>query len=342
MQTPAAPIAPVLGTPENPLTLISSKVAASIDAFFLQVPNIVATVVFLGVVFFAAKYAGKGISALVARKDRPDLASLLGSLVRGTIWIVGLLGAAAILFPSVNPGGILAGLGVGSVAIGFAFKDILQNLLAGLLLVIQRPYKRGDQITVLDYEGTIEHIESRATAIKTYDGRRIVIPNAALYTAPVEVHTAFAVRRDSYDVGIGYGDDPERAVQVFLEAITGLDGIESDPAPEVLPWALDDSYVTLRVRWWTRSLRTNQVHARPKVILALHRAAKANAIDLPFPTTVMLIHDQTEETDGDRAKQREGWPAGEKNPRALRSRNHAGHDEDLESQNNPAQRDGLG
>ena len=317
MQAPVpTETADLVTTPENPITLITSKVSAAIDGFFLQVPNILATAVFLVVIFFVARYLGRLVTRLVAKRDRPDLGTLLGSMTWGMIWIVGLLGAAAILFPSVHPGSILAGLGVGSVAIGFAFKDILQNLLAGILLLIQRPYKRGDQITVLDYEGTIEHIESRATSIKTYDGRRVVIPNAALFTAPVEVHTAFDVRRDSYDVGIGYGDDPEQASRLFLEAIKDLEGVQPEPAPEVLPWALDDSYVTLRVRWWTRSLRTEMVHVRPRVILALHRTAKAHAIDLPFPTTVMLFHDQSEEADGTRARQREGWPsAGASDPR---------------------------
>lgn len=92
--------------------------------------------------------------------------------------ILAVLFAAAIVFPSVNPGGIFATRGVGSVAIGFAFEDILQNLLAGLLLLINRPYRTGDQIVVKGFEGTVEHIESRATLIKTYDGRRVTIPTA--------------------------------------------------------------------------------------------------------------------------------------------------------------------
>ena len=238
-------------TPSDPVGLILSKLAAFSDGFFLQLPNMLVTLVLLVLTWLLARYASRGVKALVTRRGRPDLGTLLGSMTGGIVWIAGILAAAAIVFPSVNPGTILGGLGLGSVAIGFAFKDILQNLLAGLLLLIQRPYKRGDQITVLDYEGTIEHVESRATSIKTYDGRRVVIPNAALYTSPVEVHTAFDIRRDSYDVGIGYGDDPELACRVFLEAIQGLEGVQTEPAPEALLWALDDSYVTVRMRWWT-------------------------------------------------------------------------------------------
>ena len=122
--------------------------------------------------------------------------------------------ACVIVFPSVNPADALATLGIGSVAVGFAFKDILQNLFAGVLLLLRRPFRRGDQIVVKDYEGTVEHIESRATHIKTYDGRRVIIPNSDIYTSPVTVNTAFPIRRDQFDVGIGYGDDVDLATRV--------------------------------------------------------------------------------------------------------------------------------
>ena len=221
---------------------------------------------------------------------------------------------------------IISSLGIGSVAIGFAFKDILQNLLAGILLLINRPYRRGDQIVVKDFEGTVEHIQSRATLIKTYDGRRVIIPNSDVYTSPVMVNTAFPVRRDQFDIGIGYGDKPDRAMTVFAEAIANVEGVEADPAPEVLPWGLDASSVTLRARWWSESKRTNIVHLRARVILAIWQAAADNGIDLPFPTQQILFHDQTEETDGDRTRQREGWPAGANPPRPRRSERQ--HDDD--------------
>lgn len=97
MQTPPSD---TLATPENPLVLISSRVSAAIDGFFLQLPNILATAVFVVLVYFAAKYLGRLVTRVVARRDRPDLGTLMGSLTTGTIWIIGLLGAAAILFPN--------------------------------------------------------------------------------------------------------------------------------------------------------------------------------------------------------------------------------------------------
>ncbi len=298
---------------------MAEKVRGFAEGFFLLVPNLIAAIIFLLVVWFAAKLTKKLIAKLAARRGRPDLGNMLGSIARGFLLLLGLLFAAAIVFPTVNPGDIFATLGLGSVAIGFAFKDILQNLFAGLLLLIRRPYRRGDQIVVKEYEGTVEEIASRATLIKTYDGRRVIIPNTDIYTSPVTVNTAFPSRRDEYVVGIGYGDDIMLAIKTFTEAMRETEGVLADPAPEVLPWQLNDSTVDLKLRWWADSIRTEQVHVRAKVILAVFNAAKKASIDLPFPTTVMLIHDQTEATDGDRTKQREGWPAGDSPPQSRAS-----------------------
>lgn len=302
----------------NPLDLVTAKATGWANGFFLLLPNILAGLVFLVIAYLVGRLIAGGVRRVAARRERTDLGALLGSLAFGAIMVLAVLIAAAIVFPSVNPADLLATLGIGSVAVGFAFKDILQNLFAGLLLLIRRPFRRGDQIVVKEFEGTVEHVESRATLIRTYDGRRVIIPNADIYTSPVVVNTAHEHRRDDFDVGIGYGDDPAEAARLFADALRGVEGVEADPAPEVLPWGLDDSYVTLRVRWWVRSARTELVHTRARVILAIYQVAKANDIDLPFPTQVMLFHDQTEEVDGDRDRQREGWPAGDAPPRPRR------------------------
>jgi small-conductance mechanosensitive channel len=298
-----------------PIALIMGKFESFAADFFLLIPNLIAAVIFLGIAWIVARVVRSAIHRVAHHRGRPDLGNLLGSLAHGGVLILAVLFAAAIVFPSVNPGGVFATLGVGSVAVGFAFKDILQNLLAGLLILINRPYRRGDQIKVKDFEGTVEHIESRATLIKTYDGRRVIIPNSDIYTSPVVVNTAYAARRDEYLIGIGYGDNPEASAATFLAAIAAVDGVLADPPPEVLPWELANSTVNLKARWWADSKRASIVRTRAGVILAVHRVAAEHGIDLPFPTQIVLFHDQTEATDGDRTKQREGWPAGTNPPK---------------------------
>ena len=301
---------------DSPLTLMQEKLTAASEAFFLQLPNLVAGALLVLVVWYASKGLVLVIQRISAARQRPDLGALLGSLARWVAIGMALLFASAIVFPTVHPGDIFATLGLGSVAIGFAFKDILQNLLAGLLLVIRRPYQRGDQIVVKGYEGTVEQIESRATFLKTYDGLRVIIPNSDVYTSPVVVKTAYDTHRDELVVGIGYGDNPAAAVEYFRAAVAAVDGVASQPPVEVIPWGLSDFTVNLKVRWWGGSPRIEQVVLKGQVILAVAKAAKEHGVDLPFPTSVVLFHDQTEEVDGNRARQREGWPAGKSPPKS--------------------------
>jgi small-conductance mechanosensitive channel len=291
------------------------KIEGFIEGFFWILPNLgIALVVFLLFVLMAWG-ARRTVMHVLQRRSRGDLGLLLGGFVKWGLIVLGLLVVATIVFPSVKPADILATLGIGSVAIGFAFKDILQNWLSGLLILYRQPFRRGDQIKSGDFEGTVEHIEARATLIRTYDGQRVVIPNADIYTRAVTVRTAFPQRRSEYDVGIGYGDDVERACREILSVLTHVEGVAQDPAPEAIPWELDASTVNLKVRWWSDSKRTDVVHTRGRVIAAVKRALSEAGIDLPFPTRVVLFHDQTEASDGDRTRQREGWPAGASPPK---------------------------
>lgn len=300
---------------KNPLDLLVAQLHVAANWLSAHSTNLIGAIVLLIAAWFVGKLVARGIRRSYRHHDREDLGGVLGSMIFGLIFFAALLIAAVIVFPSVKPVTIISSLGIGSIAIGFAFKDILQNWLAGILLLVNRPYRRGDQIEVKDFEGEVEHIQSRATLIRTYDGRRVIIPNADVYTSPVTVNTAFPKRREQYEIGIGYGDKPGHAAEIFLAAIKAVEGVEADPAPEVLPWALDDSYITLRARWWTASKRTVVVHVRSRVILAIWEAAAEHGIDFPFPTRTLLFHDQTEETDGDRTRQREGWPAGKHPPK---------------------------
>jgi small-conductance mechanosensitive channel len=218
----------------------------------------------------------------------------------------------SIVIPSLKAGDLVQLLGISGVAIGFAFRDILQNFLAGILILLTEPFQIEDQIVFKGFEGTVENIQTRATTIKTYDGRRIVIPNSELFTNSVTVNTAFENRRLEYDIGVGYGDDIEWTKQLIMEALNSVDVVLKNPAPDVLVMELADSAVNIRARWWIQPpLWSDALDSRDKVISAIKQKLYVeNGIDLPYPTTQVLFHDQTEETDGDRSRQREGWPAG--------------------------------
>lgn len=295
------------------ISILWEKAQAMINGFIALVPNI-----FLAfIVFTVFVYIGRAIKRLVKRLTRHyryarNLGMVLGRLAQGTTILVGLFISLSIVIPSLKAGDLVQLLGISGVAIGFAFRDILQNFLAGILILLTEPFQIDDQIVFKGFEGTVENIETRATTIKTYDGRRIVIPNSELFTNSVTVNTAFENRRLEYDVGVGYGDDIERTKQLMMEALHSVDVVLKDPAPDVLVMELADSAVNIRARWWIKPPRwSDALDSRDKVISAIKQKLYVeNGIDLPYPTTQILFHDQTEETDGDRSQQREGWPAG--------------------------------
>ena len=285
------------------------RVDAWIDGAVRLAPNLAVAIVVFFVVLGVATLVRRFVVSRADRRGRENLGQVLGGFAKWLIILLGALLAATIVVPTLKPGDLIAGLGVSSVAIGFAFKDILQNWLAGLLILIRQPFEVGDQIEASGYEGTVERIETRATLIRTYDGQRAVIPNSEIYTNAVLVKTANEQRRSQYDIGIGYGDGVDEACDVIRRALASTDGVASDPAPEALPWDLAASWVTVRARWWSESPRADVVSVHSRVIRNVKEALDEAGIDMPFDTQVQLWHDQTEATDGDRSSQREGWPA---------------------------------
>lgn len=298
---------------QSDLTGAMQQIQRMGDAFLQRLPYVLVALLVFIAFYLAAKVLRSATRRVFQRRTRHrNIGFVVGRLAQGTLIILGLLVALVIALPTFRPGQLVQLLGISSVAIGFAFRDILQNFLAGILLLLTEPFRIGDQIRFGDYEGVVEDIQTRATMIRTYDSRRIVIPNAELFTNSVTVNTAFPHRRLEYDVGIGYGDDVEQVKELMLQAVEGVEGVLADPAPDVLLVGFGPSSVNLRVRWWIEPpRRSDALEAQDKVLLAVKKELSANGIDLPFDTRIVLFHDQTEEADGDRHRQREGWPAGQ-------------------------------
>ncbi|MBE9212384.1 mechanosensitive ion channel family protein [Plectonema cf. radiosum LEGE 06105] len=294
------------------ITSAWDRVQLLIDNSIARLPSVILAIIVFIIFFLIARTVKQVIKRVTRRRrNARSLGMVLGRLAQGTIILVGLFVALTIIIPSFQVGDLVQLLGISGVAVGFAFRDILQNFLAGILILLTEPFQINDQIVFKNFEGTVENIETRATTIRTYDGRRIVIPNAELFTNSVTVNTAFGNRRIEYDFGIGYGDDIDFAKQLILEAINETEGVLQDPAADVLVVDLADFTVNIRARWWIQPpRRADALDFRDKVLSAVKNKLTANGVDLPFPTQQILFHDQTEETDGNRNRQREGWPSG--------------------------------
>src|SRR6185437_14458657 len=256
------------------------------DQFLIMIPNLVAACL-AGLAFIALAW---GIGALlrqaVRRAGRYDLAHMLASFAFWVTIFIGFLVVITVLLPSMRPVDIFASLGIGSVALGFAFKDILQNWIAGFFILIRRPFHRGDQIKIGDIEGTVQAVETRATLVKTYSGRLVIVPNSDIYTRSVTVNTAYEHRRNEIEVPVGLEVDLEAAMAVLREATLAVPDVLAEPPPDVLPWEFKDHNVNIRLRWWTKSQRTYEVRTRAAVVFAVKQACEEAGIALPADTKI--------------------------------------------------------
>ena len=231
------------------VSTLLGKMQAMLTGFISLLPNLVLALIVFTIFFFVARAIKKIVRNLTRdHRQARNLGMMLGRLAQGVTILVGLFIALSIVIPSLKAGDLVQLLGISSVAIGFALRDILQNFLAGILILLTEPFQIDDQIVFKNFEGTVEIIQTRATTIQTYDGRRIVIPNSELFINSVTVNTAFENRRLEYDIGIGYGDDIDEVRQLILEAMHETDGLLETPAPDAIVVDLAGSTVNIRTR----------------------------------------------------------------------------------------------
>ena len=249
----------------------------------------------LGLLVFIVSYlASKGVrgvvrGAILRYGFSEGVAMAMGRLSQWGVILLGSMAALSVALESFNAGELIQILGISSVAIGFAFKDILQNFLAGLILLFTEPFKVGDQIIADDVEGTITYIDTRATKIKTYDGRQVVIPNVDLFINKVTINTAYPIRRQAYDFGIGYGEDIDKASEIVLAVLRDLPEVLEDPAPKIRVWELGDFAVNIRALWWAASRRSDVSDVRSMVNQRVLEALTEEGIDMPYPTQVVQV-----------------------------------------------------
>lgn len=267
----------------RPFAIIRARFAHIEHDLLALIPDLIAALIFLTAVLLCTRLAVRLVHSAAVRRGRPDLGNILAVVLRWFIYSVALIIAAAMVFPGLNAATVFSTLSFASLAIGFAFKDILQNLLSGILILIQRPYRIGDMIRVKEFEGFVEAIESRVTTIKTLDGRKLLIPNSDVYTAPVTVYSAYDTRRDDFSFYAYYDRAPQEAADALSAALRDVEGVAAEPELVVAVSALTAESMQLTARWWAKSVGLERAATRARVIDAVYRAAADAGIRLFTP-----------------------------------------------------------
>ena len=222
--------------------------------------------------------------SLKRARMRRALVDVIMMLITVGIWLFGVLIAVTIAFPTITPGKALTALGVGGVAIGFAFKDVFENFLAGVLLLLREPFSIDDYIDCEDIEGQVEEITIRDTHVRQTDGQLVVAPNAMFFKNPVTIRTARDVRRTTIICGVAYSEDVDAAREVIADAVRSVDAVRDDVRDvEIFAQEFADSAINFEVTWWTGSRPIDIRSSRDKVVAAVKSALDEAGIEIPFP-----------------------------------------------------------
>ena len=272
----------------------------TLGAVLGALPRLGLAVGFVVVGWVLSRVLRYGLRAWFRRTRTPSFAAVMSKLAGWVVLALFVMAAVTAVFPSVQPVDVLAGLGFFSVAVGFAFQDILENLLSGVLLLFRQPFRSGDQITVNDLSGTVEAITIRETRIKTFDGQLVIIPNRDVYKGVITVLTHYPSRRISFVVGIAYENDADEACAVIEAALAPLPRVDETPGPEALVVELGVSTVDIDVRLWCGPDQHETRVTLDRAVTAAKRALEEAGIEMPAdivalqatPSLAAALHDR--------------------------------------------------
>lgn len=222
---------------------------------------------------------------LVRAVDRGDSDRQVGRLTGrfASLLLIAVGVVYALQVAGVRVGPLLGALGVGGIALAFALQDILQNFVAGVLLQVRRPFRRGDQVKLSAYEGKVDDVNLRTVELTTFDGLTVYLPNAEVLKAPIVNYTRTPMSRTSLTVGLAYDTDLPRAQQVLVAACRSAAGVATVPAPEAWVELFNDSSIDLAVRYWHAADIASRWRVRSAVAMAIKAALDDAGMTIPFP-----------------------------------------------------------
>jgi small conductance mechanosensitive channel len=233
------------------------------DGFVEQLPKLIAALLCLVLTVLVARrvrrWAERGLRRTSAE---PHVGVVVATLAYYGVVTVGLV--VALSLGGVNLGVLVGSLGLATIALGFALQDIVSNFAAGIALLLEHPFTRGDHIAMGDTEGTVEDVRVRATQLRTSDGQRVLVPNKLLFTNVV----TNAHRRLEVLLDVPQGHEVARARELLPGVTAGVRGVIDDPAPQALIEDFEEGAVNLRLRFWVDPRADDVLRVRSEVLEA--------------------------------------------------------------------------
>ncbi len=262
-----------------------AKVTGWLEDLVASLPNVIAALVLL-VAFWGLARLVRRLVGQVARRiaDQPEINRLIASASYLAVLGLGLVLALGVLNLDKTVTSLLAGAGIIGLALGFAFQDIAENFIAGIILNLRNQFTEGDIIATNEFMGTVERVNLRATVLRTFPGQRVLIPNASVFKNPIINYSQPGRRRVDIAVGVSYGDDLAKARRVAIEAVEAVEPRDRDREVELFYEAFGGSSVDFQLRFWIDFRRqTDFLAARSEAIMRIKEAFDDHDITIPFP-----------------------------------------------------------
>ncbi|MFH6955142.1 MAG: mechanosensitive ion channel family protein [Pseudoalteromonas spongiae] len=266
-------------------SLINEKLTHWLEITIKNLPNMVIALVIFIVFLVLSKWISGWIKKLLNRIfESSQIAGLITGICRMVIIVIGFFFALDIMGLSKAVASLLAGAGIIGLAIGFAFQDMTENLIAGIVMGIRKPFRVGDIIEAGDTFGTVERINLRNTLIENFYGQMAIVPNKILFKNELLNYSRLRKRRIEVPVGISYADDVDKARDVLTDAINDLDGVIKQSETAVYASEFADSSVNLLVWFWIDYPgEIGFMEMRHKAVATIHKTLEQNDILIPFP-----------------------------------------------------------
>lgn len=272
----------------SPHETLERTVVNILHNFIEHMPYLLVGLIILLLSWLVTKVVGVVVRK-VTNHMRPSLGELFVRLSHIAVWAMGLLLAAMVIFPGLTPAKALGGLGLASIAIGFAFKEIFENFFAGVLLLWKYPFEKGDFIECESILGKVEDISVRMTTIRKTNGELVVVPNSFLFKNAVNVLTDTDLRRITIMTGVAYTEDADYAATLLESALLKCETVDKREPVEVFLNGFGDSSIDIEVTWWTGPTPLEHRRSRSEVVSTIKRTLDDAGIEIPFPYRTMTF-----------------------------------------------------
>lgn len=264
---------------------LGEKLFGWIESLIIMLPNFVAAVALVLVAALVARWARRIVYHTLERVSTyRQVNNLMATTMYVAVLTTGIFVALGIVNLDRTVATLLAGIGIVGLALGFAFQDIAENFIAGVMMAFRRPLQVGDIVETNDFFGIVHEVNLRTTIMRTLQGKHVLIPNKEVYANSLVNYSRSPDLRIDLECGVAYGDDLEQAERIARDALSGLEMRDKARDVDVFWESFGDSSINFVVQFWiTYRVQSDFLRARSEAIKRLKTAFDENGITIPFP-----------------------------------------------------------